>query len=481
MNNQYKGYRVQKEKSKFKARGQTIFKIIITIFSLCGFIYQVQIIYDQYMSGKTIISIEIGNNQEQTPPAVTICFPQLFSMENAAKFHPDFKVINDKYLEVLKTDFRKVRELHFNSFREYTYKKLKNKGLDMIELFDKMSVKYKALDGNLTILFKFSERTDDKPLQGNFNIEFGKTYRYYTYIGDPLETIVIRQMDKGFQTQECVKCLTFFSHAQEEWRNFQAQIQSINIKYMNPEKSFPFNVYYQISVHSPNHLPSYDLNVDFELIDFTQTTNIKYSENKIQRLGKGYDTDCHSYGSDTNFSYYRMRSDCISDCYQDEMRKICNVNSGLFMSYTLLRKEYIHDENDRLITCYDPAYNPMSLTIKQDCEKMCKPECVIKYYTLQISKHELKRGELFIRHGEFPDIFVRHIPEITLISFICNFGGLLGMWLGLSLFSIFNDSFNMVTKVIYHNNISFNVNFNDTVNRRNLPTSNLIVSHRSPR
>ena len=30
---------------------------------------------------------------------------------------------------------------------------------------------------------------------------------------------------------------------------------------------------------------------------------IKYSERRIKRLGEGFDTDCHSYESDTNFGY----------------------------------------------------------------------------------------------------------------------------------------------------------------------------------
>ena len=46
-----------------------------------------------------------------------------------------------------------------------------------------------------------------------------------------------------------------------------------------------------------------------------------------------------------------------------------------------------------------------------------------------------------IIHSEYPDIFIEHIPEMSLISFLCNFGGLLGMWLGLSLFGIFNEIF----------------------------------------
>ena len=36
---------------------------------------------------------------------------------------------------------------------------------------------------------------------------------------------------------------------------------------------------------------------------------------------------------------------------------------------------------------------------------------------------------------------------MNLIDFFCNFGGLLGMWLGLSLFDIFNNILNLIMKI----------------------------------
>ena len=43
---------------------------------------------------------------------------------------------------------------------------------------------------------------------------------------------------------------------------------------------------------------------------------------------------------------------------------------------------------------------------------------------------------LKINHNEMPDITIRYIPEMPLLTFICNFGGILGMWLGISFYSI---------------------------------------------
>ena len=47
-----------------------------------------------------------------------------------------------------------------------------------------------------------------------------------------------------------------------------------------------------------------------------------------------------------------------------------------------------------------------------------------------------------------PDILIVHIPDICFISFVCNFGGLLGMWLGVSFLSIIDLIKSLFVKLI---------------------------------
>ena len=50
---------------------------------------------------------------------------------------------------------------------------------------------------------------------------------------------------------------------------------------------------------------------------------------------------------------------------------------------------------------------------------------------------------------------------MNLIDLICNFGGLLGMWLGLSLFGILYDTYSLFTKIDFLKNmylIKININ-----------------------
>ena len=172
-----------------------------------------------------------------------------------------------------------------------------------------------------------------------------------------------------------------------------------------------------------------------------------------------------------------MRSDCVNDCYQDKIRHVCKIDRGILMSNSLIRKAYLVNGNDRLISCYDPEYNQMSFSIKKDCEKMCKVECNVRYYPIEIMTTDIHNNHAWnIFHSEFPDIFVRHVPEMTLMGFVCNFGGLLGMWLGLSLLTMINNVYHVVTNVVYPKN--FNL-INKIVYRgkRNVARSNKSVNH----
>ena len=138
--------RLQYIKNNIKANEKTIFKIILTILSVCGLFYQVGIIYCQFMSGKTNIILEIGPVQDETPPAVTMCFQGLFSMERSAKFNHEFIDINELYQDLLRNDsFEKYKQLYYNTFRNYTDENFNINGLDINEIFDNMSVKYKEI------------------------------------------------------------------------------------------------------------------------------------------------------------------------------------------------------------------------------------------------------------------------------------------------------------------------------------------------
>ena len=396
-----------------RVKRKNLIRLIISIICLCGLLYQAGIIYTQFMLGKTIISLEIGRLPDERPPALTICYPAMFSIERAAQYDPRFTELNQRNLQSFRDvqNQSKMWNIYVDTFLNYTNEMLENNGLDMNVLYNNISVQYKALDGSQTIWLTARGGNDKQTVLDEFEIFNEKSESQYKFLGDPYETIFIRQWGNKKESINIGKCLTFFSQAQKSWRNFQQEFGMITFRlnWFAANRTFPFDPVYFLAMHSPNHLPSFLLDIEFKRIDFKKYTTIKYSEQRIQRLGKGYDTDCHSYGSDTNYTYYRMRSDCVSDCYQDKLRQICKVDRGLLMSKYLIRKDNLIDGNDRLISCYDQEYNQMSFSIKIDCEKMCKIECNVRYYPIEVKTTNIgKNYACNIFHNEYPDIFIMH-------------------------------------------------------------------------
>ena len=70
-----------------------------------------------------------------------------------------------------------------------------------------------------------------------------------------------------------------------------------------------------------------------------------------------------------------------------------------------------------------------------ECKQNCKGECYQAQYL--IDKHiELSENQdrinIILNRDSLPDISIEYMPEMTLISLVCNIGGLVGMWCGIS-------------------------------------------------
>ena len=222
-------------------------------------------------------------------------------MERTAKYSnfSQFMEKYENYTQLLKKNLTQANQFYHDIFWPLTYDGFKNNGLNIKALFDILSVKYKNLDGENNFLVIFTGEINNKSYPDELIIENFKAFNKFSLIGDPLESIVFVQPTNQFTWIDYAKCLTFFSQAQKKWRDFHAQLETINIDFNQegPGKSFPPEPNYFISIHSPNHHPQFLLGVSFMRININEVSIIKYSELKIQRLGKGYDTDCHSYNS----------------------------------------------------------------------------------------------------------------------------------------------------------------------------------------
>ena len=257
----------------------------------------------------------------------------------------------------------------------------------------------------------------------------------YRMISLPMESIKIYLLYNEIPFVS--KCYTLFSHSHSSWDNINIDFRyfTVNLKLDRYASPITPGMFIPLMMHSPNSLPTenyYYINPGYKYI-------IRYSQWNIIRLKNGYDTDCREYNP-KNYT----RSDCIFDCYQDIVKYHCHTQD-LVGANILRRKIYFEQRNLNLSKCIvsDEIYYE---SIKS-CEDQCHKECHFTYYSFTITKYieiDLYHAHLRFRHNEMPDITIRYIPEMPLLTFICNFGGILGMWLGLSFYTIFEHIWNIL-------------------------------------
>ena len=79
-------------------------EILFTFICSFGLIYQAKFLYNDYLSGKTVVRISVIQHQSESLPAITICFGELFSMRKMAKYNADLKELYENYSSIYEDD-----------------------------------------------------------------------------------------------------------------------------------------------------------------------------------------------------------------------------------------------------------------------------------------------------------------------------------------------------------------------------------------
>ena len=107
----------------------------ILLFIICqsGLFYQTHLLLDEYLSGSTVVSIDVVKHQSDNLPAITFCLPVLFSMKSQAELidHPilkslyshyisDYDNVSDEQIEQVNIDKWKIFEFYKLEFDYYS-------------------------------------------------------------------------------------------------------------------------------------------------------------------------------------------------------------------------------------------------------------------------------------------------------------------------------------------------------------------------
>ena len=410
------------------------YKVNYLIYSICFalLMYQSIDLIIEFMSGKTVINISVENNRNTSLPGVTIC-PYSLDFSRLSLSNKNVSKLYDKYLKLIENANRS----RISDIKKYL-DELYNKALDIYFNSNENNIKIKEILNNLT---PFMNNIDEKMFSSVFYLASaygeidedlihheGYYFKNYFMRSFPMESLWMSNR-KNFPN--IAKCYTLFGHSESSWNKIKMVFARfiINLKLDYHSQPITSSLYIGMVMHSPNTLPfegfSY-INPGFHYI-------FKFSKLNVVRLGKGYDTDCREY--DTK-KY--TRNDCIFDCYQLRAKYYCQTED--IVSFRMLKKKiYFEQSNLNFSKCNIKIKNIHR--IFEYCYGQCNRECHITYYSYTIIK--LKEIDMYqinfeFKHNQMPDLSIRHIPEMSILTLICNFGGILGMWLGVSFVDISN-------------------------------------------
>ena len=443
---------------------KNLFKIISVLFCVTGLTYQMLVLFYQYWLGKTIVNVNVQRNGLDHLPAITVCLPFLFSLKKLAAIDENFKIMYNEYqvsLENYRKSKNKTRKERDNLSYIYqhalnlVHDRLNKNKIGLREILENYTIDFKNEHGKQLMQINFygdiKNNTVIDPideLDSLANILNGQI------VDEPVESIAFAKKHYG-EIWASFKCFTFFSFLQPKWRDYQTYFEYMLVKINYDFESVPPTLYNYVffSSHSPNNLPELNLGY-YKSVYLNHQYLFEYSVLITKLLDERYDTKCFEYDIDYKHANFNMRSDCITHCYQRKMNEIVRAGGhGAVESYApsdyLLRNEAMKQipniffEHDQFI---DPA---IKSKVKLACFDECPKDCIHKYYSLDkemVIQYYVEIGQIYIyiQHDAKPDVCITHIPEITFISLMCNLGGLIGMWLGISLVMVLEEFYKIM-------------------------------------
>jgi hypothetical protein len=336
-------------RSKVKSLFLILFKLKSLLFLICStsLSYQTWLIVENYLSGKTIVNINLYKNSDETLPGVTICHPNILSME---KFYENYK----KY----SINWQKYFNLSTGEQSTYYKNKVVSK-IDSLDLRDhlfKSSIPYRDYDQDyIKIQIKNSMPHHE------VNINFKNNYP-----SSPLETVNYR---------EHLKCFTFFSWKNSLFKNitFKSSDLSLYIRILVNKEWYPLTKESPIllALHSPNELPGES---EFVKLNRKKFYTIQYSkiENNLLTNNKNYPC-VNNYDGNRLLNF---TDDCIYHCKLKN-----NVTGYLLDKTTFLIPEW------QLPSEFSYAGSHISQTNKiNECYEMCPKQCYQENYIFNV-KH----------------------------------------------------------------------------------------------
>ena len=469
-------------------------KSTIIIICVCGLFYQLWPICQTYINGNTVVNIEVNVDFDYIP-SFTLCYDKVFNLDSVKSYDSKIK----KGYENLLSYIEQV------SSNNYVYKNYENiseeKLINITKLYLELEMK-----ANKLYRMKSQSNFDPRELFDNFTIQFHKDDDeetitlitivnvinqrsvYYNTTIKPIESIIKNELLILYPIRKTFigKCFTFFSDLKPNWKSYKSGKSNLIIYLKFPINWFQLSTKREVIffMHSSNRMFEHLKFENYFILSPYSIHRFEYSKVEIRLYENSIMSNCKNYlptqlseiDNKNNINNVHCKHDCLLTCFMDSFTPQCE--------YTVLDKKSISIPRKYLYRRgKSPCKGKEFMGRLEICEKICKKECHSSYYIMnhhiideitndhdmfkKVFGRKLKWAISFeLVHNKYPDILITHLPEMPLIELICNFGGLLGMWLGISILSSCGDMLSLIKKIyIKMNNINlcqFNIiNYNN--------------------
>ena len=265
-----------------------------------GFVLQLYMLIWQYIQFNTVVYQDYETSKYQSLPAFTVCLPKLLSMKKVVEYFQRDNSSSEQSEKVTK-----AYELYQTALVNFSAIEANNKTKKefMNSIYED---NFESLIPNLTImqLYEMSIPISTEMtffVYGHKLNENGSVSHIMDYSDTPIESIML-----GFNIADSLrKCFTFFSHLDEEYRNYVMDMYLMKSIIEHDETDFPLSFYNDTylrllyAIHSANTIPQDD--VQFDYIDQNKYYEYRYNRLKIQLMESPYKTNCHNYDQTGKF------------------------------------------------------------------------------------------------------------------------------------------------------------------------------------
>jgi hypothetical protein len=193
-------------------------------------------------------------------------------------------------------------------------------------------------------------------------------------------------------------------------------------------------------IHDPNQLPSFPTS-EFPSIP---KNRIFYEKKIFKLLPAPYETNCFDY----TITSYRSQSECINEhIIQKYLEHNCLPKNNQMITYVINNYNY---SKFRHKFCENISINISIESLKEVCRRSCNEVLYEIWHSNEISvSYSYQRYiNIYLNPIEIQNIAFEHNPEMVFMQYLVNFGGLLGLWHGLSITDLKNSIINLIKRKI---------------------------------